>query len=153
MELNLFNHGHNLEISKDKLMVRYTGDARHANDVGAIQANTPVPTQCVIYYYEVLIVDAGEQGRIGIGFSDKNFKMTRQPGYGLDQPCNQLCPAITHESSSGHCRWEPNSYGYHADDGRKYCANGKGEEYGPKFTAGDTVGAGIHMAKQEMFFT
>lgn len=34
---------------------------------------------------------------------------------------------------------------------RKYLGNGKGEEYGPTFGTGDTVGAGIH--RQELFFT
>lgn len=74
----------------------------------------------------------------------------------MDQPCHQLCQLQALrvvQLCIPARRWEPNSYGYHGDDGRKYCANGKGEEYGPKFTAGDTIGAGIHMAKQEIFFT
>jgi hypothetical protein len=50
-------------------------------------------------------------------------------------------------------RWEANSYGYHGDDGKKFAASGVGEEYGPKFGAGDVVGAGLHLDKQEMFFT
>jgi hypothetical protein len=78
--LNTSNHGHNLDISSDKLVVRYTGDARHSNDVGAIQAATPVPTDCLVFYFEVHVACAGEQGRIGVGFADKHFKMTRQPG-------------------------------------------------------------------------
>ena len=54
-----------------------------------------------------------------------------------------------------HCalRWEPNSYGYHGDDGKKFHANGAGEDYGPLFTSGDVVGAGIHVQRQEIFFT
>ena len=57
---------------------------------------------------------------------------------------------------SMHCvahRWEPNSYGYHGDDGKKFHANGAGEDYGPLFTSGDVVGAGIHVQRQEIFFT
>lgn len=50
-------------------------------------------------------------------------------------------------------RWEPNSYGYHGDDGKKFHANGGGEDYGPLFTTGDIVGAGIHIQRQEIFFT
>lgn len=50
-------------------------------------------------------------------------------------------------------RREPNSYGYHGDDGKKYHASGAGEDYGPKFGTGDTVGAGIHLSRREMFFT
>lgn len=57
--------------------------------------------------------------------------------------CHTLCK----------CRWEPGSYGYHGDDGHKFHGQGHGEEYGPKFGTGDTVGAGVHMGRQEMFFT
>ena len=49
--------------------------------------------------------------------------------------------------------WEPNSYGYHADDGHKFHNSGKGEDYGPNFVQGDTVGAGIHLENREIFFT
>lgn len=56
------------------------------------------------------------------------------------------------------CRWEPNSYGYHAEDGKKLTgvvtpSRNSGEEYGPGFATGDTVGAGILLESQEMFFT
>lgn len=51
------------------------------------------------------------------------------------------------------CSWEPNSYGYHGDDGNKFHNSGKGEEYGPKYGTGDIVGAGMHFGKQEIFFT
>lgn len=50
-------------------------------------------------------------------------------------------------------RWEPGSYGYHGDDGRRFGGNGKGEDYGPCFTKGDTVGAAYCLANQEIFFT
>lgn len=52
-----------------------------------------------------------------------------------------------------HCSWEPNSYGYHGDDGHKFCSTGTGADYGPKFGTGDTVGACLHFRKQEIFFT
>ena len=50
-------------------------------------------------------------------------------------------------------RWESNSYGYHGDDGHKFHASGKGEEYGPAYGTGDVIGAGIHLGRKEMFFT
>ncbi|KAI8551051.1 hypothetical protein RHMOL_Rhmol06G0154800 [Rhododendron molle] len=49
--------------------------------------------------------------------------------------------------------WEANSYGYHGDDGFLYRGHGKGESFGPTYTAGDTVGGGINYASQELFFT
>ena len=107
----------------------YSGPGAHSNDVGAIQGNRPAPRRRRLYYYEVEILEAGERGRMGIGFSDKGFKMGKQPG------------------------WEPNSYGYHGDDGKKFHANGQGENFGPPYTAGDVIGAGLHIQRQEIFFT
>ena len=49
-------------------------------------------------------------------------------------------------------RWEPNSIGYHGDDGHKFC-NGRHERYGPTFGTGDYVGAGINTRTGEVFFT
>lgn len=50
-------------------------------------------------------------------------------------------------------RWEANSCGYHGDDGMLYRGQGKGETFGPIYTANDIVGAGINYASQEFFFT
>ncbi|TKY68073.1 Ran-binding protein 10 [Spatholobus suberectus] len=49
--------------------------------------------------------------------------------------------------------WEANSCGYHGDDGLLYRGHGKGEAFGPTYTSGDVVGAGINYAAQEFFFT
>ena len=105
------------------------GKGTHSNDVGAIQADSPVPSDVLMYYYEVTVLDAGDRGVIAVGFADFHFRLSRQPG------------------------WEPNSYGYHADDGNKFHNSGKGEDYGPSFVQGDTVGAGIHLENREIFFT
>ncbi|BDA46674.1 Ran-binding protein 10 [Coccomyxa sp. Obi] len=126
---NTNNFGNFLDVEKDKLTVRYTGQGNHNNDVGAIQGNRPVPRKRRVYYYEVTVLDAGSKGLIGVGFADKNFKMGKQPG------------------------WEQHSYGYHGDDGKKFHASGQGEDYGPHFSAGDVIGAGIHIQRQEIFFT
>ncbi|GMH46073.1 hypothetical protein BSKO_14037 [Bryopsis sp. KO-2023] len=118
-----------LTVGKDKLTVSYKGNGQHPNDVGSIRSNKAVPSKRRIYYYEVSVLDEGERRRIGIGFADKDFKLQRQPG------------------------WDPNSFGYHGDDGRKYCGSGVGEDYAPTFTKGDVIGAGIHLERQEIFFT
>ncbi|EFN56813.1 hypothetical protein CHLNCDRAFT_144348 [Chlorella variabilis] len=133
-----------MEVGKDKLTVRYNGPAQHDNDVGSIQAalrlpscdlraapsNHPVPRRCLVYYFEVAVKEASG-GSITLGFSDRNFKQGRHPGY------------------------EPNSYGYRGDTGRKHHSSlpVRGEEYGPAFGPGDVVGAGIHLSKHEIFFT
>ncbi|KAL3698051.1 hypothetical protein R1sor_012127 [Riccia sorocarpa] len=127
--LNTTTCGHFLVISTDKLSARYAGEGRHGHDVGAIQANRPAPQQRLLYYFEIYLKDQGQRGTISIGFTDENFKMSRQPG------------------------WEPNSFGYHGDDGKLYHGQGKGYNFGPTFTTGDHVGAGINYASQELFFT
>ncbi|KAK9796681.1 hypothetical protein WJX73_008447 [Symbiochloris irregularis] len=127
-EFNTSRFGTFLEVSKDKRSVRYTGNGAHDNDVGAIQGNLPVPSRCKLYYFEATVVHAGERGHIVIGFSDRAFKLSRQPG------------------------WEPNSYGYRASDGKKLHMM-RLDDYSEPYTTGDTVGAGIHLGRQELFFT
>lgn len=33
-----------------------------------------------VYYFEMTVLDIGESGRIGIGFSSEEFKLSRHPG-------------------------------------------------------------------------
>jgi hypothetical protein len=119
-----------LEVGKDKLSVRYNGPAQHDNDVGSIQSNNPVPLRRLVYYFEITVKEASG-GSISLGYSDRNFKQGRHPGF------------------------EPHSYGYRGDTGRKHHSTlpVRGEEYGPSFGPGDVVGAGIHLTKHEIFFT
>lgn len=49
--------------------------------------------------------------------------------------------------------WDPNSYGYHGDDGLLYRGHGTGEAFGPTYTTADRVGGGINYSAQEFFFT
>ncbi|XP_028800220.1 ran-binding protein M homolog isoform X2 [Neltuma alba] len=129
-ELNTINSsGGFLVVSPDKLSIKYTSVDLHGHDVGVIQANKPAPKKRLVYYFEIYVKDAGTKGHVAIGFTSKGFKMRRQPG------------------------WEPNSYGYHGDDGLLYRGPGKGETFGPTFTSGDIVGGGINYSTQEFFFT
>lgn len=118
-----------LYIEKNRLTVTYKGSSQHHNDVGAVRSDRPVPLNRKVYYYEVSIVDSGEKGTISIGFAAGDFKLQRQPG------------------------WEPNSYGYHGENGHKFSASQTGMEFGPRFGTGDVIGAGIHLEKQQIFFT
>ena len=60
-------------------------------------------------------------------------------------------------SNQNVCRWEPGSYGYNGMDGKRLhksaSASRDVEEYAEPFTAGDVVGAGIILGRQELFFT
>ncbi|XP_022718265.1 ran-binding proteins 9/10 homolog isoform X2 [Durio zibethinus] len=129
-ELNTINSsGGFLVVAPDKLSVKYPTINLHGHDVGVIQADKPVPVKRLLYYFEIYVKNAGAKGQIAIGFTNEGFKMRRQPG------------------------WEVNSCGYHGDDGFLYHGQGKGDAFGPTYTAGDTVGGGINYASQEFFFT
>ena len=129
-ELNTVSKHHALQASKDKLEVRYVGKGNHSHDVGAIRADRPCPQRRVLYYFEVTVLDAGLRGSIAVGLADSTLQLCRQPG------------------------WEPNSYGYHGADGRKYTDSERGESYGPAFTTGDVVGCGVLcLSRRQGFFT
>jgi ankyrin repeat protein len=116
---------------KSSQCVEYTGEGVSNYDMGAIQGNGPArqPRQRY-YYFEITIKDRGRHGRIGIGFTDEDFKNCRQPG------------------------WESNSYGYHGDDGALFHDGGiLVSDFGPTFGTNDIVGAGIDHLKQKIFFT
>jgi len=122
---------HFLEISQDKKTIKYTGKGQNAYDVGSIRCNKPFPSDQLISYYEITIDDAGARGTIGMGLSEGEFTLNRKPG------------------------WEAGynifSYGYHAD-GKKYCNNCRGDNYGASFTTGDTIGCGL-VEDSKIFFT
>lgn len=63
------------------------------------------------------------------------------------------CNSHRHTKTRATHSWEPGSYGYHGDDGLRYASSGKGDAYGPRFGAGDTVGACLHLGRGEIFFT
>ncbi|KAK3827009.1 MAG: hypothetical protein J3R72DRAFT_374333 [Linnemannia gamsii] len=117
------------ELSEDDLQVRYTGPGKADSDASAIRANRPIPPQCGVYYYEVLIKSNGQQGYIGIGACNANVALDRLPG------------------------WEPLSWGYHGDDGNGFEGCGNGRPFGPVFTTGDVIGCGINFRDMTLFYT
>lgn len=66
---------------------------------------------------------------IGIGFSGPKVSLEKLPG------------------------WEPDSWGWHGDDGNTFCCQVTGKKYGPTFTTGDVVGCGINFMTGCAFFT
>eukprot|EP00293_Proteomonas_sulcata_P014864 CAMPEP_0184292940 /NCGR_PEP_ID=MMETSP1049-20130417/4584_1 /TAXON_ID=77928 /ORGANISM="Proteomonas sulcata, Strain CCMP704" /LENGTH=439 /DNA_ID=CAMNT_0026600863 /DNA_START=101 /DNA_END=1420 /DNA_ORIENTATION=- len=128
-EVNTTKTSHLVKVHKDKLTVTYNGKANHTQDVGAVQANKPFPKKVLIGYFEMRVIDAGTRGCMAIGLGNASFNVTRHPG------------------------WEPGSYGYHGDTGRKFCSPTRGEPYGAKYGAEDIVGCGINFRTREIFFT
>ncbi len=121
--LNTTENTNHLEVSRDKLSIKYIGKGEkkkqccilfvsstqyslgvHDHDVGAIRADQPLRMDRLISYFEVRVIDCGRKSALAVGLVDAVYSFMRHPGH------------------------ESHSYGYHADDGKKY-SDGKGEAY------------------------
>ncbi|KAG0020088.1 hypothetical protein BGZ80_004814 [Entomortierella chlamydospora] len=60
---------------------------------------------------------------------------------------------IKSKGQQGDWRWEPQSWGYHGDDGNSFEGCGNGRPFGPVFTTGDTIGCGVNFRDMSLFFT
>ncbi|PVU96602.1 hypothetical protein BB561_001076 [Smittium simulii] len=118
----------NLKILNDMLQADYIGSGRDDEDSGMLRTNWPMPSTCGVFYYETTIINKGRNGYIGIGFCSSKVSLSRLPG------------------------WDPDSWGYHGDDGNSFKSNGHGTSYGPKFTTGDVIGCGMNFITHEAFF-
>ena len=93
------------------------------------------PLNPILNYFEYEILDRGNEASIGIGVGERNYPMSRMPG------------------------WNRNSIGYHGDDGKLYHENGIGNVFGPTCTTGDHVGCGVDFDNEDgsgyvdVFFT
>ena len=102
------------------------------NNVGAVRSSNPIPSTCNIYYFEITVLNAGEDGAIGIGLTGVGSRVGQMPG------------------------WAKGTIGYHGDNGLVYSntkLNKKGEDYGPTFGKDDVVGCGIDLYSSTVFFT
>ncbi|KAI9845115.1 MAG: hypothetical protein M1838_001904 [Thelocarpon superellum] len=119
-----------IEIQGDGLEVRFVGPSKsHEHEAAAVRADQPMSAQCGIYYFEITIISKGKEGLIGMGFSGAKVPLTRLPG------------------------WEPDSWAYHGDDGRSFCCQSQGRDYGPKFSTRDVIGCGVNFRTGCAFFT
>ncbi|CAG8448891.1 14315_t:CDS:2 [Acaulospora morrowiae] len=118
-----------IKVLNNGLRIEYIGPGVNIwRDAAAIRANHPIPSEVGFYYFEVNIIDKGSRGNIGVGLTKKNVPLNQMPG------------------------WVPISYGYHGDDGLAF-KKGQGSEYGPLYSAGDTIGCGINYYDRTIFFT
>ena len=122
------NHGV-LEVSADGLEVKYVAHHGSKDHDAATRSDHPMPPQCGIYYFEVDIISKGKEGMIGVGFSASHASLERLPG------------------------WEPESWAYHGDDGKSFCSQLQGKNFGPTFTTGDVIGCGVNFKTGCGFFT
>ncbi len=108
-------NGRNAEVEGDHLdHFKFLGVDRY---VGVVKILEPVSP--MLNYFELQIIDKGEDTAIGIGVGEYKYPLDKMPG------------------------WNSNAIGYHADDGRLFYQNGFGKAFGPLCTTGDKMGCGI----------
>ncbi|KAI0838710.1 SPRY-domain-containing protein [Hypoxylon sp. FL0890] len=123
-----------LEVLADGQEVKYAASRNSReqdHETCSIRADHPMPWQAGIYYFEVTLLSRRrDETTVCIGFSTKNVPLMRPPG------------------------WEPESWGYHGDDGDIYSGQNVGKDYdGRSFGPQDTIGCGINFRTREAFFT
>ncbi|KAF5375207.1 hypothetical protein D9758_000004 [Tetrapyrgos nigripes] len=123
-------HNH-LSISDNGRELTFQGTNSNGSDSNAAAARTiqPIPPACGIYYYEVKIQSKGQKAYISIGFAGPDVRTSRLPG------------------------WEPNSWGYHGDDGCSFATEKKGTAFGPTYGTDDIIGCGIDFTTHRAFYT
>lgn len=110
---------HDIVITNGQIL-EYTGHGLTILDVGFAQARNPLNT--TFHYFEIQIIDPGENCYIAIGLTQKDYPKNRHPG------------------------WDEGSIAYHADDGKIFIGSGVGEDFGPRCQKGDILGCGISFA-------
>ncbi|RPA97522.1 SPRY-domain-containing protein [Choiromyces venosus 120613-1] len=119
-----------IDLLNNGMEVKFIGPQKVSdNDAAAVRADQPMPPQCGLFYYEVTVVSKGKEGLIGVGFCTQKVQLNRLPG------------------------WEPESWGYHGDDGNSFCCQGTGKQYGPQFSTNDIIGCGVNFRTGTAFFT
>ncbi|RIB20747.1 concanavalin A-like lectin/glucanase domain-containing protein [Gigaspora rosea] len=128
---NLDDKSNYLSVDSSGLRVsyKYKGLGECEENVDSIRANQPIPLHCKLFYFEVEIIDEGENKYIGIGFCKKVVNLNGMPG------------------------WDYDCWGYYGDNGNFYCCSGKGNPYGPLFSTGDTIGCCLNFKNNTVFYT
>ncbi|KAG0175102.1 Rsp5p-dependent ubiquitination, sorting of cargo proteins at the multivesicular body [Apophysomyces sp. BC1034] len=87
-------------------------------------------TESVTHYFEITVESMASDVLLAIGLATQPYPLFRVVG------------------------WNRFSVGYHSDDGRKFCDDATGgQDYGPSWTVGDTVGCGYQPEAGNIFFT
>ncbi|THU90771.1 SPRY-domain-containing protein [Dendrothele bispora CBS 962.96] len=116
---------HHLSISDNGRELTFQSVATGSeSNAAAARTVQPIPPACGIYYYEVKIHSKGQKA-----FAGPDVRSSRLPG------------------------WEPNSWGYHGDDGCSFATEKKGTPYGPTFGLDDVIGCGIDFTTHRAFYT
>ena len=120
---NMWLRSNNIKFLEDGLLLEYCGAGGDKQDVSLAQARYPLDR--TNYYFEVEIMDSGELGAIAVGVGKSSYPLHNHPG------------------------WSVGAVGYHADDGKLFVEQGRGQEFGPVCGNGDRMGCGIVFHTQD----
>ncbi|KAK2756744.1 hypothetical protein FQN54_005190 [Arachnomyces sp. PD_36] len=120
-----------LVVAEDGITVAYRGMGKPENpSCFSVRANRPIPLQHESFYFEVKILNAGDDGSVGVGLSHDYTSLDGMPGWGVS------------------------SWGYHGDDGKFYAQTvDDGEDYRSPFGTDDIIGCDFNIDKGEISFT
>eukprot|EP00190_Bangiopsis_sp_CCMP1999_P003129 CAMPEP_0198733160 /NCGR_PEP_ID=MMETSP1475-20131203/43349_1 /TAXON_ID= ORGANISM="Unidentified sp., Strain CCMP1999" /NCGR_SAMPLE_ID=MMETSP1475 /ASSEMBLY_ACC=CAM_ASM_001111 /LENGTH=425 /DNA_ID=CAMNT_0044496413 /DNA_START=1 /DNA_END=1278 /DNA_ORIENTATION=+ len=119
-----------VEVTEDGLTLQYRGAAKTDHEAASARTDKPIPTIGVaLFYFEAKIINAGDSKFVGFGMCLDRSRLNQLPG------------------------WDQGSFGYHSDDGMKFCGRGNGETYGPKCSTNDVVGMCWNLVDNTVFFT
>ncbi|KAG2221730.1 hypothetical protein INT45_007136 [Circinella minor] len=97
---------------------------------GCVMTNLPIPMNQEFVYWEVKILQLGEQDRVAIGLGTKPYPCWRLPG------------------------WHRHSVAYHSHTGAVHASDPLvGRPYGPPYKEGDVIGVGYLSNSNTVFFT
>ncbi|KAF2100879.1 SPRY-domain-containing protein, partial [Rhizodiscina lignyota] len=102
-------------------------------EASAVRADSPMPRQAGIYYFECQVLSKNKDVWIGIGFCGPKTPLERLPG------------------------WEQESWALHGDDGHIFSSHSTGKIYGNntnlRYGALDVIGCGVNFRTGQAFFT
>ena len=114
-----------LEVRENGTEVFYSS----GNELAVVKGDKPILRQGQ-FYFEVCIENTGQNSKISVGICTKSHPLDSHPG------------------------WEPNSFGYHGDDGNIYCESGS-PTYCPEkpFKPGSIIGVLLDFNKSTLTFS
>ncbi|RFU71756.1 hypothetical protein TARUN_10506 [Trichoderma arundinaceum] len=144
-----------IEVMQNNLGLKYAGPKSHHerdHEASAIRADHFMPPQCGIYYYEVHII-SGKRDEYVVD-SDHGSHAAHEDAANCSTSTTIAVGFSTRTASlSRPVGWEPESWGYHGDDGRCFTGQNIGRPFGPVFNSGDVIGCGVNFRDHTAFFT
>lgn len=101
--------------------IEYTAQAKNLSDIGVAQISQPFQLD-TLPYYEVEIIESGNDCRVGVGAACAEYPLNMQPG------------------------WCKDSVAYHGDDGRLFHQADFGIPFASTWKQRDVIGLGIRPA-------